>query len=649
LAKDPADGYHKDHVDYDKRVVPLRRWHPDRPVGESTGNVVDSRADESLYKPSTLGRAWCSIREVRAGEDKPFTLTYEAGNHELQTGTIVKFWMVGQGSLGTAPQLDDPGRCGFVQAHAPDGVELELLCDKVRVISILDGENPDRPPQPDDMIVGPITIGFRIKNGTLSQGDTVRLQVGAGAGFPWKKLAGRKEFKVIIDEGPDVPKKRLPEPVVIKILPLEPAALEILVNATRRPGEKIHGTMTYRDKYDNRVRLNSALELRAGDQTFTGYVSEGRGVFKVEVTADAPVQITGTCAATGLTAASNWCIPVAADAPALYFGDMHTHDFNSTAEAWTSDTYLWARDDKRLDFVSVPIQMHRYLDNEKWHLAKHMNEYFLDEGRFVTFLAFEWQHSHYGDKVVHYLGGDAPYLPVNDPRYDHPAALYQALRGTDAFIISHHPGYELDLHVPGTDWDAVENDVDRLVELWSMHGSSEGFDPDDRPLIPPRRVGGVYDGLRKGLRYGLVGGSDTHTGRPAGSADDVRPYWGGYCAIWAAGKTRRDLFAAFMARRTYALTGARIVLQFTVNGEPMGAEIPAAKKCDISVRVWAPGYVARIQILRDLEILREFTPGTRVCTVEFADERAADDPTMYHCRVVQDDGHLAVCTPVWVG
>lgn len=648
MATPTDETYHKDHVDYSKRVVELRRWHPDRPVGESTGDVVDSRGDESLYKWSSLGRAWSSIKEVRAGEDKPFDLTYEAGEHELQSGTTVKFWMVGQGSLGTAPQMDDRARCGFIETVAPDHVKLEAICDKVRVLSIKDGENPDRPIQPDDMIVGPITIGFRVKSGSLRAGDKVVLRVGADSGFPWKKLAGRKEFKVIIEEGADVPRKRLPEPVVIKVLPLEAAALEVFIPGTYVTGEKLRGTVTYRDKYDNRVPVSAVVSLSAGLETLTCYVSEGRGVF--EFTADdGPVRVSASCGATSLDGSSNWSVPSGGGKDQLYFGDMHTHDFNSTAESYTSDVYQWARDEKRLDFLSVPIQMHRYLDNEKWHLVKHMNEYFLDEGSFVTFLAFEWQHSHYGDKVIHYLGGDAPYMPVNDPRYDHPAALYRALRQTDAFIISHHPGYELGLHVPGTDWDAVENDVDRLFELWSMHGSSEGFDPADRPLIPPRRAGGVYDGLRMGLRCGLVGGSDTHTGRPCGSADDVRPYWGGYCGIWAEVKTRRALFAAFKARRTYALTGARIALQFSVNGAPMGSEIAATAQCKLLTKVWAPAKVAKIQLLRNLKVLHEFTPNEEICEVELQDNRDNDESVMYHCRIIQEDGHLAVCTPVWVG
>jgi hypothetical protein len=251
------------------------------------------------------------------------------------------------------------------------------------------------------------------------------------------------------------------------------------------------------------------------------------------------------------------------------------------------------------------------------------------------------------------LGGDPPYLPIDDPRYADPAALYAELRKADALVISHHPGYALGLHVPGTDWEVMDTDVDRLAEIWSMHGSSEGYDPEDRPLIPPRRSDGAMAGLRRGLRFGLVAGSDSHTGRPGGSAQDVRPYWGGLCAVWAKELTRRSIFDALQTRRTYALTGARIILRFTVNGEPMGSEVPYSPARRLRVEVWAPAPVSRIQFLRNGELLHDERPNTEICNAEFehtADESQPDVPAdFYHCRIVQEDGQLAVCSPVWVG
>ncbi len=431
--------------------------------------------------------------------------------------------------------------------------------------------------------------------------------------------------------------------------PLAPDHLDVFLPGTVAPGQDVRATLSVRDQYDNRVAYNGPVTVRLGGTETSATIMEGLSRFSAGAMGDEPLQLIATCPELGLsdTFAANVCLP--AGDMNLYFGDLHAHDSGSTAEGYPADVYLWARDEKRLDFLSVPIQMHRWLDNEKWCLIKHFNEYFLDEGRFVTFLAFEWQHSSCGDKVIHYLGGDQPFLPIDDARYDSPEKLYAALEQSDALVVSHHPGYELDRHVPGTRWEVVDDRIDRLLEIWSMHGSSEGCDSSDRPLMAPRRSGGACEGLRGGLRMGVVAGSDTHTGRPAGSIDDCRSYHGGLCAVWAQSLTRRAMWEAFHSRRTYALTGARIALRFAVNGAPMGSEIPAAATCELSAEVWAPAEVAKVQFLRNAEIFHEESVGANDCRVEYDDARPDDAPALYHCRVIQTDGHLSVSSPVWVG
>ena len=257
------------------------------------------------------------------------------------------------------------------------------------------------------------------------------------------------------------------------------------------------------------------------------------------------------------------------------------------------------------------MQCHGWIDNEKWAVVKYMAERHLEEGRFVTFLGYEWQHAGYGDKVIVYLNGDQPYLPVDDRRSNLPAKLYEALRASDALAISHHSNYPFPAWVPGTDYDQVETDVERVIELWSMHGSSEGYDPSDRPLVGGAPDNSVYAALRQGLRLGFVAGSDTHSGRPGGAAKEPRPYPGGLAAVWAPDLTRRDLFSAIHDRRTYALTGARIVLRFTANGAWMGSEVPAAEAVCLRIDAWAPGRIATVEVLRNTEVLRRFSPRRR--------------------------------------
>jgi len=599
-----------DDFDYGQRVTFRSRWLPERRSGRIEKAEMDAFADESLYCGAALGTAGAAPCEVPAGGEAPFELWFRAGSAGLPAGTEVLFWTPGQSPLGTRPQTKDAAQPGFVELVAPEGVEA------------MDGP------------------GFRTTR-ELGKEAEVRLRIGHTAGFKWTPLAGRKEFKVVIDMGSGEPLMRLPEPVVIRVLPGEVDHLDVFVPGTARAGAGVRATVTSRDAFDNRVPVDGAVDLRCGRDAVSAHLHEGLGGVTLPGVGGGPLVVETSDG----RARSNPCLPC--DGPQLYFGDLHAHDLNSQAEGYTADVYRWAVEDKRLDFLAVPVQVHSYLDNDKWLAAKLLNETYLDEGRFVTLLSFEWQHSHYGDKVVHYLGGDAPYLPIDDARYATPMGLYEAVRGADALVVSHHPGYALDLHVPGTDWAAMETDVDRLVELWSMHGSSEGHDAGDRPLVGARREEGVLAGLRKGLRFGFTAGSDTHSGRPGGSAKEPRPYWGGLCAVWADELTRRGLFEALRARRTYALTGARIALRFTVNGAAMGSEVSMSAERRLAAEVHGTCAIAKVELMRDGEVLHQERPGADACVVEFEDRSEA--PSFYHCRVTQADGHLAVCSPVWVG
>ena len=156
-------------------------------------------------------------------------------------------------------------------------------------------------------------------------------------------------------------------------------------------------------------------------------------------------------------------------------------------------------------------------------------------------------------------------------------------------------------------------------------------------------------GLRKGLRMGFVAGSDTHTARPGGSAKEPRPYWGGLCAVWAKELTRRSLFEAFLARRTYAVTGARIILDFRVNGTRMGSEIAPSHRAAIAAQACASSPISKVEFLRNGVVIHHEEPRGEACRVEYDDQRGEDEPAFYHCRVTLEDGNLAVCSPVWVG
>ena len=586
------------------RYKPRHRWLPQRQHrGYSCNGDVDAFGDESLYKPSQLGAASASPDTVAAGGTGPLTLTYTAGPAGLPEGARVTFAMRGQAPLGLGRgpfALDGPGAC-----------QLE-----------------------------PAGSGFLVKGGSLKEGDMVTLAQDAA---PWTPLAGRREFKVVIDYGGGEPERRLPEPVAINVLPRKLHRLEATLPCTRRGLGRLPLHITARDEFDNRALCNGPIDVRCADEAQTVRMIDGIARCAVASGNDDPARATVESA--GSVAESN--PSVGAGGLQLFVGDLHAHDFLSEAEGCPDQVYRWAIEDRNLDFLTVAPQSHGWHDNETWAICKYMNERFLKEGEFVTFLGYEWQHTGFGDKVIHFLGGDQPLMPVDDKQSCTPGRLYKLLRESDAFVVSHHPCYPAGSWRSSTDYDVLETDVERLIELWSMHGSSEGYDPNDRPLskYDPERQ--VMSALRRGVRLGFVAGSDTHSARPGGSAHEPGAHWGGLAAVWAKDLTRRSVFEALRARRTYALMQARIVLKVSVNGAWMGSELPANDRAEIKIDVWAPGRIAKVEVLKNAQLLRTFGPFGTERSLELED--ATCGPAFYHCRVAQEDGQLAVCSPVWIG
>jgi len=454
------------------------------------------------------------------------------------------------------------------------------------------------------------------------------------------------KIRVVFDFAPEEWQQRLPEPLVLRVLPLAPDRLDTVVSPTRLPHQPINCSVALRDAFDNRIPVdNREIFLTCGDVTKSVHLANGRATAEL-TPADASVAcVEAMDPISKMSAVSNPSVTM--EDLTLFVGDLHCHDFLSEAEQYPDELYRWAREDRAFDFVSVVPQTHGWLDNETWTIAKYMAERHLDEGRFVTFLGFEWQHTGYADKTVHFLGGDQPYLPVDSPSWCSAAHLHEALRAADALVISHHSSYPPGSWCSHTDFTTVDDDVERLVELWSMHGSSEGYNPDDRPLPGRDPDSTAMAALRRGLRLGFVAGSDTHSGRPGGSAKEPRNHWGGMTGVWARDLTRRSLFEALQARRTVALTKARIILQMNVNDMPMGSELPAADRVRIRIDVWAPGQITSVELIKNTELRQRWEPRADECHAELEDRPRG--PVHYHCRVTLQDGNLAVCSPVWVG
>ena len=240
-------------------------------------------------------------------------------------------------------------------------------------------------------------------------------------------------------------------------------------------------------------------------------------------------------------------------------------------------------------------------------------------------------------------------------------------------VIVHHPAATKGGWLT-TNWDHFDSDLEPLVDVYSIWGSSECSEQDGNAK-PIRRLGGlakhaagcfVRDALDRGYKLGLIGGSDGHDGRPGCSALYKLPpeenpnaytfqhppyYSGGIQGIWAKELTRKSLWDAMLQRHTYATTGERILLRFRLDGAPMG-ETVYVSGTSAQIKIEAIGTakkIDRVEIVRNSHIWKSFDGHGKCINIEESVARAPDTSLDYlYIRLLQSDGHIAWSSPIWI-
>ncbi len=337
----------------------------------------------------------------------------------------------------------------------------------------------------------------------------------------------------------------------------------------------------------------------------------------------------------------------------LFWGDIHGHTVLSDGLKTPEEYFEFGRDEAGLDFCATADHS-QYMSDEDWEYIKRTTKQFHRPGEYVTLLGYELSvnaqdREEYGDKCLYYPGDDGPLLRATDidrTSYCHISEFADEWKEQGAMMILHQHA-----HGSGTFYDP---DLVRLCEVYSIWGCSESMDCT-RPLLPSRdrdytgHLG--IDLLAKGWQLGFMAASDDHAGRP-GKTDWLRvrrAFPGGLAAVWAPKLTREAVWDALWNRRCYGTSGARIFLNFTVNGEGMGGTVSrGASAPEIKVTCLGTAAVVLTEVIRGTEVIRSHTGIGESVHLEFADSDAPDGGCYYYVRVSQVDGEMAWSSPVWV-
>lgn len=301
----------------------------------------------------------------------------------------------------------------------------------------------------------------------------------------------------------------------------------------------------------------------------------------------------------------------------LYWGDLHNHNAVGYAKGTLERSIDVARE--HLDFFAftghaswhdmpkMPGDRHmKWVNGFKVHsdhwpkTRKLIREANTED--FVTFLGYEWHSSIFGDYCM-IFPGDHPelFLP------DHVDKLLDFAEAHKALAIPHHVGYKRGWR--GANFDYFRPAASPVVEVFSEHGCTMS---DRAPFPMIRHSNGgrstantILPQLKSGLRFGFVASTDNHRGYPGA-------YGEGIMGVWARDLTRDALLEAIHARRTYAATGDRIAVEFTVNGQPMGAELAPTSDRQIDVRVEGQDPIAAVELIRNGRVIERHFPEDHV-------------------------------------
>ncbi len=594
---------------------------------------------------------------VEANSPGWWRITYTAGPAGIAVGGSVRFEI----PYGfTPPQIHWHGDEGHCQVECSrEGTRVEL--------SVEDPPVELDPPRFFYVTRWGRMVYAQVLDEPLVEGDTITLTYGRHPGFQpgaWARhFAGEAEFTVATDvdgtrsarfSGYTLVSGEQP---TLEVIAAHPDHFEVCAPSLVLPGEPVEMAVLTRDGEQNTCEpVEGVIEITANDPGAEARFVGPRGLQRrLQVTFGSPGEkvVRVTDLESGLTGASNptICTPEPPEL-SLFWGDIHGHTWLSDGLKQPEEYFQFAREEAALDFTATADHS-QYMSDEDWEHIMAATREFNRPGEMVTLLGYECSLNapmeRYGDKNIYYPGDEGPLLratDINRSAYADIAEHAPIWKEHGAMMILHQHA-----HGSGSFYDP---DLVRLCEVYSIWGASESLDAT-RPLMPARDrdFSGhlAADLLAKGWILGFMAASDDHAGRP-GKTDWLRTrraYPGGLAAVWAPELTREAIWDALWNRRCYGTTGARIVLQFDVDGAPMGSilegEHPEPR---IDVAVTGTEAVTLVEVLRGRDVMYEHTGVGPSVRFSLTDTEAPAEGTYYYARVTQADGEMAWSSPVWV-
>lgn len=328
-----------------------------------------------------------------------------------------------------------------------------------------------------------------------------------------------------------------------------------------------------------------------------------------------------------------------ADTFHLVWGDLHCHSWYSPdAEGEPLDLLLYARDRGALDFCCI-------IDNDYYPhvvMSRSAMDYLyavaqsFDDSEFAAFWGYEYTYhepaeggSPKNHRAVVYYDRDQPIARRCDEDGRSHEAFLATMDGTATLWHPHHEEWNL--------WGHTQEDNIEAAAGWGDY--MKWTDVSQRHL-------------KAGFRFGLTAASDNHR---------ICPGMGGASTgLYVRKLSREGVVEALKARRCFATTGCRVLVDFRVNDHLQGSAIESPEAPRLSLSVRSGVEIEEVRVYRDEELIANFQPRTGDFDWYHTDDAAAGT----HCyraevrqdreiksfphNIAQAAGPMAYSSPIWV-
>jgi hypothetical protein len=357
----------------------------------------------------------------------------------------------------------------------------------------------------------------------------------------------------------------------------------------------------------------------------------------------------------------------------LYWGQLHgeSEKFESSEHIETFLRHM--RDDKALQFFATScFDSEEETSNDVWKLTSQQIAEFNEDNRFVAFLGFQWQGEarEEGLREFIYAKDMKPIMRRKDTKNNSLKKIYKTNNPKEVLTI---PSFTMGKPTCYNFAD-YNPEFERVAEIYNAWGSSEctAKEGNMREIqggklgISATAEGSLLAALNQGCRFGFVaGGYDDRGCYSHLFESDQSQYSPGLTAILAKEHTRASLFEALAARSCYATTGERMIVGFHIAAQSMGAELDTKSRPGLEFNRHITGYcigtapIAEAILIRNGKKFRslEVKDGTVAFEIDDMDrldgiaiQPKEDRPPFvyYYLRVMQEDGHIAWSSPIWI-